>query len=78
MTGNLDGLAAVVDGGDYTIPGQQSLEFSDLGDIVRASAEQGISPEVIGMVQGLIQRQIGAGHGQEGFPRIYESIRQPA
>jgi 3-hydroxyisobutyrate dehydrogenase-like beta-hydroxyacid dehydrogenase len=77
MTGHLDGLAAVVDGGDYTIPGQQSLEFSDLGDIVRASAEQSISTEVIGMVQGLIQRQIDAGHGQEAFPRIYESIRQP-
>ena len=77
MAGHLDGLAAVVDGGDYTIPGQQSLDFSDLGDIVRASAEQGIGTEVIGMVQGLIQRQIDAGHGQEAFPRIYESIRQP-
>jgi hypothetical protein len=77
VTGTLDGLAAVVDGGDYTVPGQQSLEFSDLTDIVAASADQGIGTEVIGMVQGLIRRQIDAGHGHEGFARIYESIRQP-
>jgi 3-hydroxyisobutyrate dehydrogenase-like beta-hydroxyacid dehydrogenase len=74
----LDGIAAVVDGGDYTVPGQQSLEFSDLGDMLAASAAQGISTEVVGMVEGLIRRQIDAGHGDEGFARIYESIRQPA
>ena len=78
MTGELAGYAAVVDGGDYTVPGQQSLEFSDLGDMLDASAAQGISTEVVGMVQNLIRRQIDAGHGKEGFPRIFESIRQPA
>ena len=77
MTGGLDSMAAVIDGGDYTVPGQ-SLEFSDLGKMVSASAEQGISTEVIDMVQGLIRRQIDAGHGQESFERIYESIRRPA
>jgi 3-hydroxyisobutyrate dehydrogenase-like beta-hydroxyacid dehydrogenase len=77
MTGELAGFAAVVDGGDYTVAGQQSLEFSDLGDMVEASAAQGISTEVIGMVQNLIRRQIDAGHGKEGFARIYESIKQP-
>jgi 3-hydroxyisobutyrate dehydrogenase-like beta-hydroxyacid dehydrogenase len=78
MTGGFAGLAAVVDGGDYTVPGQQSLEFSDLGDMVDASAAQGISTEVVGVVQGLIRRQVDAGHGKEGFARIFESIRQPA
>jgi 3-hydroxyisobutyrate dehydrogenase-like beta-hydroxyacid dehydrogenase len=78
MTGGFEEFAAVIDGGDYTVPGQQSLEFSDLGHIVAASAEQGIGTEVIGMVQGLIRRQIDAGHGEEGFARIIESIRQPA
>jgi 3-hydroxyisobutyrate dehydrogenase-like beta-hydroxyacid dehydrogenase len=77
MTGGFAGYAAVVDGGDYTVAGQQSLEFSDLGDMVEASAAQGISTEVIGMVQNLIRRQVDAGHGKEGLARIYESIKRP-
>jgi 3-hydroxyisobutyrate dehydrogenase-like beta-hydroxyacid dehydrogenase len=78
MTGGFQGYAEVVDGGDYTVAGQQSLEFSDLTDIVTASADQGISTEMVDAVQRLIQRQIDAGHGKEGFARIFESIRQPA
>ncbi|MDA0566386.1 NAD(P)-binding domain-containing protein [Streptomonospora sp. S1-112] len=78
MTAAFDGLGEVIDGGDYTVPGQQSLLFSDLGDMVDASAAQGISTEVVAMVQNLIRRQIDAGHGEEGFARIYESIRNPA
>ncbi|WP_033439415.1 NAD(P)-dependent oxidoreductase [Saccharothrix sp. NRRL B-16314] len=77
MTGGFAGFAAVVDGGDYTVAGQQSLEFSDLGDMVEASAAQGISTEVIGVVQNLIRRQVDAGHGKEGFARIIESIKHP-
>ncbi|MDK1472425.1 NAD(P)-binding domain-containing protein [Streptomyces sp. 549] len=77
MTGAFPEFAAVVDGGDYTVEGQQSLEFSDLGDILAASADQGVSTEVVDTVQRLIQRQIRAGHGAEGFARIIESIRQP-
>ncbi|APE21298.1 MULTISPECIES: NAD(P)-dependent oxidoreductase [Streptomyces] len=78
MTGGLAGFAEVIDGGDYTVAGQQSLEFSHLGDLQAASAEQGISTEVVDMVQRLIQRQIDAGHGTEGFARIFESLRHPA
>ncbi|MEU4257500.1 NAD(P)-binding domain-containing protein [Streptomyces fradiae] len=75
MTSGLEGFAAVVDGGDYTVAGQQSLEFSDLGDILAASAEQGVGTEVVDAVQQLIRRQIDAGHGKEGFARIIESLR---
>ncbi|WTP62431.1 NAD(P)-binding domain-containing protein [Streptomyces phaeochromogenes] len=78
MTGGFQGFAEVIDGGDYTVAGQQSLVFSSLGDLVAASADQGIGTEVVDMVQRLIQRQIDAGHGDEGFARIIESIRQPA
>jgi 3-hydroxyisobutyrate dehydrogenase-like beta-hydroxyacid dehydrogenase len=78
MTGAFAGLAAVVDGGDYTVPGQQSLEFSDLGDLLDASAAQGISTEVVGVVQNLIRRQVDAGHGKESFTRIFESIKRPS
>ncbi|MEV6776082.1 NAD(P)-dependent oxidoreductase [Streptomyces syringium] len=77
MTGAFEGFAAVIDGGDYTVEGQQSLNFSHLGDFLAASSELGISTEVVAMVQRLIQRQIDAGHGEEGFARIYESIKQP-
>lgn len=77
MIGGLQGFATVIDGGDYTVAGQQSLRFSDLSDLVTASSDQGISTEVVAMVQGLIQRQVDAGHGEEGFARIIESIKQP-
>ncbi|WP_250008044.1 NAD(P)-dependent oxidoreductase [Actinoplanes sp. M2I2] len=75
MTTGLPEFARVVDGGDYAVAGQQSLLFSDLGTIVAASADQGISTEVIDMVQTLIRRQVDAGHGAEGFARIIESIK---
>ncbi|RSM58386.1 6-phosphogluconate dehydrogenase [Actinoplanes sp. ATCC 53533] len=75
MTGGFQGFATVIDGGDYTVDGQQSLEFSDLGDILTASSDQGISTEVVAMVQRLIHRQVDAGHGKDGFARIMESIK---
>ncbi|MFE2595099.1 NAD(P)-dependent oxidoreductase [Streptomyces sp. NPDC059396] len=76
MTGAFQGFAEVIDGGDYAVEGQQSLVFSDLGDLLAASSEQGVGTEVVAVVQGLIQRQIDAGHGEEGFARIIESIKQ--
>lgn len=72
---HLRGLADVIDGGDYAAPGQQSLEFSDLSKLITASVEQGVDPGPIAMVQSLIQRQLDAGHGTDGFARIYESLR---
>ncbi|WP_312880363.1 NAD(P)-dependent oxidoreductase [Actinokineospora xionganensis] len=75
MTAELAGFAKVIDGGDYTVPNQQSLDFSDLSHIVRASEGQGVDPAPIAAVQALIDRQVAAGHGSEGFARIYESLR---
>jgi 3-hydroxyisobutyrate dehydrogenase-like beta-hydroxyacid dehydrogenase len=69
--------ADVIDGGDYSLPGQQSLEFSDISDIVEASRDQGISTEIVDVVQRLIHRQIDAGHGRDGFARVIESIKHP-
>ncbi|WP_217238467.1 NAD(P)-dependent oxidoreductase [Streptomyces sp. AC555_RSS877] len=77
MTSGFEGFAEVIDGGDYTVEGQQSLRFSDLSHLLAASSDQGISTELLATVQRLIQRQIEAGHGEEGFARIIESIRQP-
>lgn len=78
MAGEVTGLAEVVDGGDYAVAGQQSLEFSDLDDLVQASVDQGISTAVIDPVHALIRRQIAAGHGKDAFARIYEGIRSTA
>ncbi|MFE6509980.1 NAD(P)-dependent oxidoreductase [Nocardioides sp. NPDC057767] len=75
MTEELAGYAKVIDGGDYAVEGQQSLEFSDLTHIVRASEEEGIDPSPIAAVQALISGQIAAGHGSEGLPRVIESLR---
>jgi 3-hydroxyisobutyrate dehydrogenase-like beta-hydroxyacid dehydrogenase len=71
-------FAGVIDGTDYAAPGQQSLLFSDISDIIEASRDQGVSTEVVDVVQRLIHRQIDAGHGDEGFARIIESIRRAA
>jgi len=75
MTEAFAGYAAVVDAADYGGEGQQSLEFSDLTDLVTASVEQGVSPEALEPVHRMIQRQITAGHGKQGFARIYEEMR---
>lgn len=77
MAGSLGAYAAVIDGADYAGAGQQSLEFSDLGDIIAASRGQGVSTELVDVVQRLIHRQIDAGHGREGFARVIESIKHP-
>ncbi|GAA2243755.1 NAD(P)-binding domain-containing protein [Promicromonospora sukumoe] len=78
MTAGFAHDAAVVDGGDYTVAGQQSLDFSDLSHIVRASEEQGVDPAPVAAVQALISAQIAQGHGAEAFARIYESLRARA
>ncbi|OLF04949.1 6-phosphogluconate dehydrogenase [Actinophytocola xinjiangensis] len=78
MTDGFAGFAQVVDGGDYTVAGQQSLDFSDLSDIVRASEEQGVNSATLAVVQALVSRQIATGHGSEGFARLYESFRARA
>ncbi len=75
MTNGFAEYAAVIDAGDYTAPGQQSLEFSDLTHIIRASDEQGVNPSTLAAVQALISQQIDAGHGSEGLARAFESVR---
>jgi 3-hydroxyisobutyrate dehydrogenase-like beta-hydroxyacid dehydrogenase len=75
MTDSVAEFAKVIDGGDYAAAGQQSLDFSDLADLLQASVDQGVSIEVIEPVQRLIRRQIAAGHGSEALARIYEEIR---
>lgn len=57
--------------------GQQSLQFSDISDIVDASRAQGISTELVDVVQRLIHRQIDTGHGSDGVARVIESIKHP-
>jgi 3-hydroxyisobutyrate dehydrogenase-like beta-hydroxyacid dehydrogenase len=76
MTQTFGGLAEVVDGGDYAVPGQ-SLEWTATGldTIARASAEQDVDPAPVRMVQALVDRQIEAGHGSEDLTRIRESFR---
>ena len=78
VSGELAGYADVIDRRDYGGPGQQSLEFSDLSDMVRASAEAGLATDVVAAVQALVRRQIETGHGADGFARAVESIREPA
>ncbi|WP_277212654.1 NAD(P)-dependent oxidoreductase [Isoptericola croceus] len=77
MTSELADYADVVDRRDYGGPGQQSLEFSDPSDILRASEEAGLATDVVAAVRALVRRQVDAGYGADGFARIVESIRNP-
>jgi 3-hydroxyisobutyrate dehydrogenase-like beta-hydroxyacid dehydrogenase len=75
MAGAFAGIAEVVDTAGYSREDHQSLEFSDLSDLLQASRDQGVSTELVAPVQALIERQIAKGHGKEAFERIYEEIR---
>ena len=75
MAESLGDYGRVIDAGDYGGPGQQSLLFSDLGDIIAASRAHGVSSELLDVVQRFIDRQTAAGHGADGFARVIESMR---
>lgn len=77
MTASFAHYAHVIDDGDYAVPGQQSLEFTELSHshIVRASEEQSVNPAPIAVLRELISKQIAEGHGAEGSARLYESLR---
>ena len=74
LTASFAEFAEIIDRSDYSGPGQQSLDFSDLTKMVDASSDQGIAPDAIAMVQQLIHRQQVEGRGTDSFARIYESI----
>jgi 3-hydroxyisobutyrate dehydrogenase-like beta-hydroxyacid dehydrogenase len=78
MTGSFAEFGRIVDAADYAGEGQQSLAFSDLTDLLAATADAGVSTEVLGSVQRLIRRQIDAGHGKLGFARLFEELRGAA
>lgn len=78
MTSAFTGLAADVDAGRYDQPGGQSLQFSDLGDLIRASSDAGVRPDLIAPLQAMIRRLVDAGHGNDDFTRVYEEIRRTA
>jgi len=77
MAGQLAGLAATVDADDYTGAGQQSLRFTEtaLATLVRATAEQGVSGEVLRPVHDIVRRQVAAGYGEHGTARIFKALR---
>lgn len=78
MTGAFARFGRVIDSAEYALPGQQSLDFSDLSKLVEATAEAGVGNEPIAMVQRLIDAQRALGHGSDGLARIYESLAAPA
>jgi 3-hydroxyisobutyrate dehydrogenase-like beta-hydroxyacid dehydrogenase len=78
MTASFAEFGRIVDATDYAGDGQQSLEFSDLAELVEAGADAGVNTELIEPVQRLIRRQIDAGHGKLGLARIFEELRSAA
>lgn len=68
--------ADVVDDAAFAEPAQ-SADWTIVGldTIARASRESGVEPVPIDMVRALVQHQIDAGHGSEGFERLVETMR---
>jgi 3-hydroxyisobutyrate dehydrogenase-like beta-hydroxyacid dehydrogenase len=77
MTGALAEMADTVDAKAYTGEGQQSLRFTDaaLAALMRATADEGVSVEVLKPVHDIVRRQIAAGFGDEGTARMFEELR---
>jgi len=75
MTGGFEGFASIVDRRAYAEPGQQSLEFSDLGDLLQASRDAGVRTDLLAAMQRLIVHEVAAGHGTDGLARIFEAMR---
>lgn len=75
MTGAFARFAEVIDAKDHRAADQQSLAFSDLGDLLQATTDQGVATDVLAPVQDMIRRQIDTGHGDESFARIFEELR---
>lgn len=77
MTAALPHDAAIVDSGDYTTVGEQTVAFNKaaLDMIVQVSTEEGIGVDVVAPLQSLLARQVAEGHGRASFTRIFEGIR---
>lgn len=78
MAGAVAEFGAVIDGGTYDSPGQQSLEFSDPRNIVEASIAAGVRTDLVDALHRLVRRQIDAGHGADGYARVIESFVEVA
>ena len=76
MTAALPAGAALVDGGDYSTD-VQDLEFNRTGldTIIHASEDAGIGSDILESIRAMVERQIDAGHGDEHFAQMIESIR---
>ncbi|MDN5853409.1 MAG: NAD(P)-dependent oxidoreductase, partial [Actinomycetia bacterium] len=76
MTASLPGAAALIDAGDFSTD-VQDLEFTRmaLDTIIQATDEAGVGSDVLEPVRAMVERQIIAGHGDDHFNRMIESIR---
>jgi 3-hydroxyisobutyrate dehydrogenase-like beta-hydroxyacid dehydrogenase len=78
LKGSLAGLAADVDAGSY--PGHEDnldMELAALEHIVTASAARGIDVSVPHASRRLAAAAVDAGHGRDGFARIFDAMRRP-
>ncbi|GAB4586143.1 imine reductase family protein [Nocardia sp. IFM 10818] len=65
-----------IDSGDYSADVQHlAFQKAAVDAMVRAHRDAGVSTEVIGVVQSLINRQVEAGHGAAAFERTIEELR---
>lgn len=72
-------LAAEVDAGRH--PGEQDnlvMELSALNHLVEASTARGVAAGPPELVRSLVRRAIAQGHGQDGFSRVIDPLREPA
>lgn len=74
----LAGLAENIDEGNYRgHTGNLRMESAGIGHIIEASRARGIDASLLERVRELADRAIAAGHGEDGFARVVEEVRNP-
>ncbi|MFG2003480.1 NAD(P)-dependent oxidoreductase [Spirillospora sp. NPDC048911] len=78
MMAGLPGQAADIDSGDY-VTDVSSLTNNAAGfpNLIEASREQGVSPELFVPFQALLDRAVAEGHGADGLARLVELLTTP-
>ncbi|MFI1916505.1 NAD(P)-dependent oxidoreductase [Nocardia sp. NPDC020380] len=80
MTHTLPAYARIIDSGDYTAEVFQDLVFTKaaLEALTTAARDAGVTTEPLDGLTGLVDRQIGNGHGAAAFERTIEELRPAA
>jgi 3-hydroxyisobutyrate dehydrogenase-like beta-hydroxyacid dehydrogenase len=78
MTAELPGIARQIDAGDYTLDTVANLQMQSVGfaNIASASADQGVSFDLLAPLKTLVERRVSDGRGADDLSGLIELIRK--